>query len=83
MSDYKLYSEYYICQNPIFTTSFIYCNGFKINGISKFSIILMECNVIKVRVGVLNLVQQPGSYWDRPSAFRLVRLEHTEVPNYD
>ena len=24
---------------------------------------------LKVKVGVLRLVQQPGSFWDRPTAF--------------
>ena len=33
----------------------------------------------KVKVGVLRPVQQPGSYWDRPSELPLVRLEPTEV----
>ena len=37
----------------------------------------------KVKVGVLRLVQQPGSYWDRFSELPLVGLEPTEVTAYD
>ena len=38
---------------------------------------------IKVKVGVLSPVQQPGSYWDRSSELPLVGLEPTEVTAYD
>ena len=38
---------------------------------------------IKVKVGVLRPVQQPGSYWDRSSELPLVGLEPTEVTAYD
>ena len=40
-------------------------------------------NSIKVKVGVLRPVQQPGSYWDRSSELPLVGLEPTEVTAYD
>ena len=39
--------------------------------------------VVKVKVGVLRPVQQPGSYWDRSSELPLVGLEPTEVTAYD
>ena len=32
----------------------------------------------KVKVGVLNPVQQPGSYWDRPTVLPLVGVEPTQ-----
>ena len=38
---------------------------------------------VKVKVGVLRPVQQPGSYWDRSSELPLVGLEPTEVTAYD
>ena len=38
---------------------------------------------LKVKVGVLRPVQQPGSYWDRSSELPLVGLEPTEVTAYD
>ena len=38
---------------------------------------------VKVKVGVLSPVQQPGSYWDRSSELPLVGLEPTEVTAYD
>ena len=38
---------------------------------------------VKVKVGVLRPVQQPGSYWDRSSELPLVGLEPTEVAAYD
>ena len=44
--------------------------------------ILMGAKV-KVKVGVLRPVQQPGSYWDRSSELPLVGLEPTEVTAYD
>ena len=37
----------------------------------------------KVKVGVLSLVQQPGTYWDRSSALPLVGLGPTEMTVYD
>ena len=40
-------------------------------------------NTLKVKVGVLRPVQQPGSYWDRFSELPLVGLEPTEVTAYD
>ena len=39
--------------------------------------------IVKVKVGVLCPVQQPGSYWDRSSELPLVGLEPTEVTAYD
>ena len=39
--------------------------------------------LVKVKVGVLRPVQQPGSYWDRSSELPLVGLEPTEVTAYD
>ena len=39
--------------------------------------------LLKVKVGVLRPVQQPGSYWDRSSELPLVGLEPTEVTAYD
>ena len=42
-----------------------------------------HCNYVKVKVGVLRPVQQPGSYWDRSSELPLVGLEPTEVTAYD
>ena len=38
---------------------------------------------VKVKVGVLRPVQQPGSYGDRSSELPLVGLEPTEVTAYD
>ena len=38
---------------------------------------------VKVKVGVLRQVQQPGSYWDRSSALLLVGVEPTEVTASD
>ena len=38
---------------------------------------------VKVKVGVLRPVQQPGSYWNRSSELPLVGLEPTEVTAYD
>ena len=38
---------------------------------------------VKVKVGVLHPIQQPGSYWDRSSELPLVGLEPTEVTAYD
>ena len=43
----------------------------------------MALNILKVKVGVLRPVQQPGSYWDRSSELPLVGLEPTEVTAYD
>ena len=42
-----------------------------------------QCHKVKVKVGVLRPVQQPGSYWDRSSELPLVGLEPTEVTAYD
>ena len=36
-----------------------------------------------VKVGVLLLVQQPGSHWDRSQALPLVELEPTERTAFD
>ena len=33
----------------------------------------------KIKVEVLHLVQQPGSYWDRSSALSLVGVEPTHM----
>ena len=38
---------------------------------------------VSVNVGILRLVQQPGSYWDRFSTLPLVGLEPTEVTACD
>ena len=46
-------------------------------------LILPINSIIKVKVGVLRPVQQPGSYWDRSSELPLVGLEPTEVTAYD
>ena len=40
-------------------------------------------DLVKVKVGVLRPVQQPGSYWDRSSELPLVGLEPKEVTAYD
>ena len=45
--------------------------------------ICQNINKVKVKVGVLRPVQQPGSYWDRSSELPLVGLEPTEVTAYD
>ena len=37
----------------------------------------------KIKVGVLNAFQQPGSYWDRSRALSLVVLKPTEVTAYE
>ena len=50
--------------------------------VSPSSMVLGLRNV-KVKVGVLRPVQQPGSYWDRSSELPLVGLEPTEVTAYD
>ena len=47
-------------------------------------VIIVSFNLLlKVKVGVLRPVQQPGSYWDRSSELPLVGLEPTEVTAYD
>ena len=38
---------------------------------------------VKVKVGVLHPVQQPGSYWDRSTVLQIVGLERTGVAAYD
>ena len=47
------------------------------------TVCLSVCRFVKVKVGVLRPVQQPGSYWDRSSELPLVGLEPTEVAAYD
>ena len=55
--------------------------------VKNFVEIALSCSVseikVKVKVGVLRPVQQPGSYWDRSSELPLVGLEPTEVTAYD
>ena len=48
-----------------------------------FSFLVLDQFILKVKVGVLRPVQQPGSYWDRSSELPLVGLEPTEVTAYD
>ena len=43
------------------------------------ALLQIAVTLIKVKVGVLRPVQQPGSYWDRSSELPLVGLEPTEV----
>ena len=54
--------------------------GYKVIG---FSGLFNSLAKVKVKVGVLRPVQQPGSYWDRSSELPLVGLEPTEVTAYD
>ena len=39
---------------------------------------LGPAKLVKVKVGVLHPIQQPGPYWDRSSALSLVGVEPTQ-----